>query len=265
MLRGAPDYSVDVDESFVVVVALKSLLPTRCNTEKKVAIFSARVKASPRPGAQAVSDAVGSVAATAVILAPMVGAAVATDQVAMAVIGFISCSSPADRQALANVRALAPLALANNFVGVVLGNLLLVLVVLTTQIMIFCVLSALRRGGIDVVSRMSRLKIPSLSLSCMIGLYQGTSFASSQLLSTGTSAAEVLVGCIGGIVLVALPVSLVVAVHRLQYRQFHCYRMRQWLVEKEINVQIRHVLPLGTLAANPLRGVIGSSAGNVRL
>lgn len=164
------------------------------------------------------AQAVGLVtAASGLAIAP--GGAV-VDQQGSAVVGLLACADPYERKMLGNYRLLAPTALSESFMGVVLGNIALLSAVTMAHFLIVICFWKLR--GVERFSgACASLRFPSLPFRVLIMLFQGTAFASVQLASRQYDDDGAVVplpqrifgGAMAFVTIVVVPAAIVTFVH----------------------------------------------------
>ena len=243
-----PQLSLDVDETILVYALPSAFL--FCRPTVPVLILTWTVTAVPEPLAAA-TRVVAAVVSQSVTAGSVIGGAsgggAAGDVQALATIGMLSCTQPRDRAMLSNTRLLSPAALSNEFVGMLLGNFILIaLCALAHYLIVQAYQLVLRRrsskGGSASTPKASEserthdtmvcIRYPSLTITVTKVLYQGTALASAQLLAS-SDGLEVVLGVVGFGYSLALPVVLTMVNVRYVNAEFHTYNIDSPSAQRE--------------------------------
>jgi hypothetical protein len=212
-----PNYHIDSNEDATVDVLFDELM--LCNRTDPASVYVPRTVSlvavhiiGPR-GDRSFQDAAQTVSVMAYISGLLAGETSASASLqTLVVFGMQSCGQPAVRQALHNVRTLNPLwSSVDGFIGVIVGNALLLGSVATLQVASVVLLRALAQcHHLERVPTFgdacSTLRAPSVSIALLFVLYQGTFYASTQVISeVSVDAGDAVIGALAFCVLLATP------------------------------------------------------------
>lgn len=212
-----PNYWIDADEDATVDVPFEEL--QLCNRTDPASVYVPEtvplvaVHVVGPPGDDSFQQAAQSVSIVAYISGMLSGDASSSASLqTLVVLGIQSCGQPAVRQALNNVRTLNPLyAGVDGMVGAVVGNAVLVGAAVVLQLLSVVVWRALTpcrelKRVPTFAQACATLRAPSATISLMFALYQGTFYASTQVITQeGVDGGDAATGSIAFCLLLVVP------------------------------------------------------------
>ncbi|CUG89119.1 membrane-associated protein, putative [Bodo saltans] len=212
------DYKIDLSEDAILSIPFEDLLlcnrthPLSLPTPETITLASIHIEAPVVNGLfQQTAQSVSIVAYISGILSGDASSSASLQT--LGVLGMQLCGQPAVRQALNNnVRTLNPLyAGVDGMVGVVVGNAVLVFGAIVLQVLsvvLLCTLAKWRRMAHipNLVEASTTLRAPSVSIAVLFSLFQGTFYASTQVITQeGVDGGDAAMGSIAFCLLLAVP------------------------------------------------------------
>ena len=179
--------------------------------------------------------------------------AVAADQGVATALGLLPCASPFAKSAASNSRALSPFRLQDDMMGVLSGSFLAIAVafILHGVIVISYWRINTKRKFIECCAS---IKFPALPIALAMSLHLAISFSGAQLLMGGPTVSDHVVGSIGVLYAVFVPVALVAVCHRV-HREYHQYQHQRRGIMRVVQSLI---FPLGAILPQSTSHALGA-------
>ena len=210
---------------------------------------------SPAPALQSVTAVVqttATVTAAVTTASLSIRASAAGDAQTMAVLSSSPCSSASARkQASASRYMLSPFVDFGD-VAVTCGNLGIIVVIVAVQI---AIVRKRSQGPEDVAAQCGRVYFPSLAIASFGFFYQGTALASLRLL-LGSPTGATIVGLVGAVLVLMVPVAGTVLIPRLvgERSEFRRYPLQ----DANPSLLVRRFYPCGFWGPSLARRMFGS-------
>lgn len=259
-----PDFEVYAGEAIDLNVNISDLtLGHLCETPQTTTMMQLVLLLINTPNSQFIGAAQELITST-IIAATATAAAfggAAPDMQVFVMLSSLPCADSYQRRAFQMYRALSPFAISDSYEGILWGNLVANIGVLTLHTIILLAVSFFQKVSLAASAEMVRF--PNLSLQMMIVTYPSTAFATAQTLTDKARTSQQLFLGLVMLVLfvIGYPAGVLLYIMRnveATFDRFEYHRWRREASALRVRLLSRVMLPVGSWGPSHVRRCFGT-------